>query len=336
MGAFGLNASILDAANLAWKLGLAAKGKAQLKTLLRTYGDERRAHAVRIIEVSGSYLRFVCGSSISLPNLRDVEGLAKQDKRTKSDADNKNNTRTNGEKYHTDGHDKATTDSTKHVVNGSNGAATELDQQKEALQFLAGFFKSHGQFLLGVDCAYPESVLSPAAGTLETIPAVNVKAGVRAPNPRVCFSATKTGYLYDKFAGPPRFHLVLFASSLAGRQVRTQVSLFLASLTDAKGFYRRYGGPQRFNLVVVVKMLPFEWENGTVHGQSLTSIKEALPEEAVVLFDDRAPDEDAHTTWGVNHNTGGLAVVRPDLWVSVTSSPSDIERISNFFEVFLL
>ncbi|KAJ3497717.1 hypothetical protein NLG97_g1691 [Lecanicillium saksenae] len=335
MGAFGLNASILDAANLAWKLGLAAKGQAQLKKLLRTYGEERRSHAVRIIEVSGSYLRFVCGSSISLPNLGDLEALAKQDRLTQMDAENKN-THTNGERYRADGHDDVTTDSTNDVVNGSNDTATEVDPEKEALQFLAGFFKSHGQFLLGVDCAYPESVLSPAAGTLQTIPAVNIKPGVRAPNPRVCFSATKTGYLYDMFAGPPRFHLVLFASSLAGRQVRTQVSAFLASLADTNGFYRRYGGPQRFNLVVVVKMLPFEWENGTVLGQSLAPIQAALPEEAVVVFDDRAPDEDAHTTWGVDHNIGGLAVVRPDLWVSVTSPPSGIESISKFFDSFLL
>ena len=75
MGAFGLNASILDAANLAWKLGLAARGKAKVDAILPTYNGERRQHAVRIIEVSGTYLRFICGSDLNVPDLRNVQAL---------------------------------------------------------------------------------------------------------------------------------------------------------------------------------------------------------------------------------------------------------------------
>ena len=66
MGAFGLNASIMDACNLAWKIGLCAKGAGRLDTLGQTYDAERRLHANAIIRVSGSYLRFVCNSTTPL------------------------------------------------------------------------------------------------------------------------------------------------------------------------------------------------------------------------------------------------------------------------------
>lgn len=350
MGAFGLNASILDAANLAWKLGLAAKGEAQLKTILKTYGDERRDHAVRIIEVSGTYLRFICGSSLSLPNLRNTAALDQQDKLAKDTA-NTNGAVTNGEPVSNgtivpvvngknqsngmNGKDQSNGVNGENQTNGVNNTA-QVDSQKKDLEFLANFFNSHGQFLLGVDCPYSESVLAPAESAQQTSRAIAVKNGVRAPNPRVCFSATKTGYLYDKFVGPPRFHLVLFVSSLAGQEIRKQLTYFLSAIADPKGFYHRFGGSDRFNIVVVAKVLPFEWENGTTEGQSIAEIQAALPKEATVVFDDRAPDEDAHTTWGVDHHTGGVAVVRPDLWVSITSRLDDTESLSKFFDGFLL
>lgn len=333
MGAFGLNASILDAANLAWKLGLAAKGEAQLKTILKTYGDERRDHAVRIIEVSGTYLRFICGSSLSLPNLRNTAALDQQDKLSKDTANTNGAVTDRGAV--SDGTSTPVVNGKNHT-NGFNGTAVEANSQKKDLEFLASFFKSHGQFLLGVDCPYSESVLAASESTQQKSRAIAVKNGVRAPNPRVCFSTTKTGYLYDKFVGPPRFHLVLFVSSLAGQEVRKQLGSFLSAISDPKGFYQQFGGSGRFNIVVVAKVLPFEWENGTTEGQSIADIQAALPEEANVVFDDRAPDEDAHTTWGVDHRTGGVAVVRPDLWVSATCRLDNTETLSQFFEGFLL
>lgn len=66
MGAFGLNASMMDSANLAWKLGLCARNLADLSALAATYDQERRQHAQQIIRISGSYLRFVCQSTIPL------------------------------------------------------------------------------------------------------------------------------------------------------------------------------------------------------------------------------------------------------------------------------
>lgn len=321
MGAFGLNASILDAANLSWKLGLVAKGHAKLIPLLATYSSERRKHAIRVIETSGTYLRFVCGSDLAVPNLRDVtllEERRKRDAEARNDADE------------AEPEEKPSPYETK--TSKTNG---ETEKGKvDDLEFLADFFKQNGQFLLGVDCPYDASVIAPEVPLdhYKRRP-IRVKNGVRAPNPRLCFSSNTTGYLYDKLAGPARFHLLLFGSSLEGAEVCRQVCLFLKYLSAPGCFYRRFGASARFNLVMIVKMLPFEWEDATGRRRE---IKSHLPVDSTVIFDDRAPGEDGHSTWGVDHHTGGVAVVRPDLWVSLSAMPCEVDRVSSFFEAFLM
>lgn len=246
MGPFGLNASIIDGANLAWKIGLAAQGRAKTDALVPTYSSERRQHAVKIIEVSGTYLRFVCGSDLHVPDLRNVEDL--------------NERMPNG----ADGYATNSTENEGRAVNGGNSngyltngrgengnlyedikstgkvASQKLKEsdREESLEFLSNFFKSNGSFLLGVDCAYGKSVIRPEPIESATRP-LSVKPGVRAPNPRVCFAAGNTGYLYDKFKiGPAaRFHIVVFGSSLCGRQIQNNLRSFADMLRALKGFY---------------------------------------------------------------------------------------------------
>jgi phenol 2-monooxygenase len=288
MGAFGLNASIMDAANLAWKLGLVARNKARFEALLPTYTAERRPHAVRIIKVSGRYLRFVCNADLSAS-----DSMPDELKPVSLDQE-------------------------------PTGESPEKD-----LQFLASFFKGNAPFLLGVDAPYDASVISPSLEKKEKQTALNVRNGVRAPNPRVCFSTAETGYLYDKLTGAATFHIVLFVSSLGG-PVRQALSHFAGALGPL-GFYRKYGGSSTFNIVVIVECVPFE-------------LDELLPQEgmeqlkkiASFVFDDRAPDENAHTTWGANRRNGGLAVIRPDLWVGITAPLAEVETLDKYFESFLL
>lgn len=291
MGAFGLNASIMDAANIAWKIGLVAQNKARLETLLPTYSVERRLHAVRIIKVSGRYLRFVCDADLDA--------------------------------------DASMPDELKPAILDpeSDGQSPQTD-----LDFLAGFFRAHGSFLLGVDAPYEPSVINghfAKSARQNGRRAVKVNNGVRAPNPRVCFSVAETGYLYDKMKDAAKFHLVLFASSIQGA-ARDAIRQFSAALGPT-GFYQRFGGSSIFNIIVVVECLPFELDELLPKEDVASLIK-----EATFLFDDRAPDENAHTTWGVDRATGGLAVVRPDLWVGMTTYLSDVQSVNDYFDAFLL
>ncbi|KUI69011.1 Phenol 2-monooxygenase [Cytospora mali] len=311
MGAFGLNASILDSANLAWKIGLVARNRAKLDTLLSTYSTERRSHAARIIETSGRYLRFVCGSDLAVVSNLGAPASSEDEEGFKA-----GNGESNGE--------------------GAPKSVPGSGTKEEDMQFLGNFFKENGQFLVGTDCAYGTSAVvspQPEPAKLHPRPPIKVRNGVRAPNPRVCFSDDKTGYLYDKLGGPPRFHIVLFVSTLQGREVLRQATCF------ARGFlphcYERFGGLQCFNLIAVVKCMPFELEARQRRGPASPDL-DPLWRAATVVFDDRAPDEDAHTTWGVNHATGGVAVIRPDLWVGMTASPAETDGITEYFESFLL
>ncbi|KAI0103344.1 FAD binding domain-containing protein [Nemania sp. FL0031] len=342
MGAFGLNASIIDAANLAWKLGLAAKGKARTDAILPTYNSERRGHAVRIIEVSGTYLRFVCGSDLHVPNLRDVEELNKRMPNGTNDSVT-NGTENGGHTVNGDGPNG-------HLANGQgvNGDSSEggksageaandkpNETNREAdLGFLANFFKSNGSFLLGMDCPYGNSVIRPEHIESTTRP-VSVKPGVRAPNPRICFAAGETGYLYDKFklGRGTQFHIVVFGSSLRGRQIQNNLRSFADMLRAPAGFYQRFGGASMFNIILVTKLMPFELE--TLPSKA-AEIVDLLRDEVEVVYDDRAPDEDAHTTYAANHAKGGVVVIRPDLWVGMTAFPDETDKIGDYFAGFLL
>lgn len=167
MGAFGLNASILDSANLAWKLGLVAKDRARLDVLLPTYSAERRSHAVRIIETSGRYLRFVCGSDLAV--VSDLGGPSTVANHVGSSEQNV--------PKETPGHEKPRTEGAS--ASESGAGTTEAD-----LAFLKNFFSENGQFLLGTDCAYDASaVVAPQPGQTKNL---SLRSPDHGPKRRAC------------------------------------------------------------------------------------------------------------------------------------------------------
>lgn len=316
MGAFGLNLSIIDSANLAWKIGLCAKGHASIASLMPTYDSERRLHANNVLEVSGTYLRFVSAVDLGVVNLKD-KGKPLGDEELEEMEEGENRTL---------------------LTPDSNNASPDQAEQRG---YLLDYFRKHGMFLLCLDAAYGRSVLNPPpkerASSKSFPPSLvplTVKNGVRAPNPRVCFDANNTGYLYDKLAGQPRFHLVVFGSDLLG-PVRRHLAAFARELVNPKGFYRRFGGSERFNLVLVAKGIPFEVNDRMEPSATIENIG-PLAGAATVLYDDRPPDEDAHSTYGVNHSTGAIAVVRPDLWMGMGLAISETDEIDKYFTQFLI
>jgi len=293
MGAFGLNASILDASNLAWKLGFCANNQASIPKLLPTYENERRRHAVRIIETSGVYLRFVCNSTLPSVNLKGVG-----------------------------------TDPREDELNKPEKPDPAAGEENEDLAFLKRFYAQNGPFLLGVDAAYGNNVLNPPRPT-GPHPVV-VKNGVRAPNPRVCFSQTKTGYLYDALAGPSKMNIIVWGSDLQG-PIRRHLVAFAKALTDPTSFYNRFGAAERFNIVLVIKDTPLEAAPKLAKGSDLAPFM-----IGTILYDDRAPDEDAHTCYGVDHAKGAAVVVRPDMWTGISVFPNQVDKLTEYFAGFLV
>ena len=316
MGAFGLNASILDAANISWKLGMCVKLQARMDKLLLTSDRERRLHAASIIDISGKYLRFVCNSRLPIAQVYDLGadlGLDKSDPRV------------NTVKQHTEKEEPAQ----------KNGNFASRD---EAKAFVGAFFTQHGQFLLGVDAAYGHTCLNPPTAVFNgdaddsTSASTMVRNGVRAPNPRVCLNLDRTGYLYDVLQGAGRFHLVVFGSSLRGA-ARQKLLKFARTLTkeNPQSFYWRFGGSVLFNTVLVAKGTPFEIDEQLAESSDLRVFRQM----ATVLADDRAPDEDAHSTWGVDHRQGAVVLIRPDLWVGISVMLDDTDRLGDYLGGFL-
>lgn len=291
MGAFGLNSSIYDAFNLGWKLGLSVQNFAK-PALLSTYDEERRLFANRVIRCSGAYLRFICNSSLPLARLR---GLTE---------------------------DMETYEEDLPALNGSKQADRE---------FLTAFFERNAKFLLGVECPIVPSMICPPSSETEEQRPTTVLNGARAPNPRVCFDADLTSYLYDKMTGASKFHVIIFGSDLRG-PVRERIAAFAKQTLGPQGFFDRFGGSQRFNLVLVVKALPYEIEDLIRGNDGL----ESLRDKATMVYDDRAPDEDAHYWYGANHARGGVVVVRPDLWVGTSVWPEHSSRLDAYFGAFLI
>ncbi|KAF2004770.1 FAD binding domain-containing protein [Amniculicola lignicola CBS 123094] len=300
LGAFGLNSSIYDASNLGWKLGLSIRKAARPDILLPTYDKERRLFANRVIRCSGAYLRFVCNLKTPLANLRGLgEDLEQHEERT-----------------------------------------PELDGTSDAdKQWLASFFGRNAMFIIGMETpVIPSTICDVPAGSLPTSAPplmlssqpTSVAHGNRAPNPRLCFSAQHTSYLYESMKGVDRFHILLFGSDLRG-PVRDRLAKFSQTALAPTGFFHRFGGAKRFNLVLVVKALPYE-RDALLAGDDL----QGLSENATVLFDDRVPDEDAHYWYGINHARGAAVVVRPDLWVGTSAWPEDVTVLDDYFGGFLI
>lgn len=207
-----------DASNLAWKLGLSARGLAHPSAILPSYDIERRLFANRVIRTSGAYLRFICGTDIPLAPLK---GRSEDEPET----------------YMED--------------------LPQLDGTREGdLKWCGRFFAKNAMFLLGVDVPQTTSTICPLMDDKTTRP-ISVINGGRAPSPRVCFEESRTGYLYDAMVGASRFHLLIFGSDLQG-PVRERVAAFSQQVLGPAGFYTRYGGSEMFNVILLLKALPDE------------------------------------------------------------------------------
>jgi phenol 2-monooxygenase len=198
-------------------------------------------------------------------------------------------------------------------------------------KFLGAFFKRNAIFLMGM--VFP-IVLSPITSTRSTENIqhpTTVNNGARAPNPRVCFDVGVTSYLYDKMLGSSRFHILVFGSDLQG-PVREELKRFSQQHFGPHGVFQRFGGSELFNVILITKVLPHELNDLLLNDVDMA----AYQTSAIVVFDDRAPDEDAHCWYGINHARGSVVVVRPDLVVGTSIWPGQLSSLAGYFGGFLI
>ncbi|KAL4925216.1 FAD binding domain-containing protein [Aspergillus undulatus] len=201
-------------------------------------------------------------------------------------------------------------------------------------QFMGAFYRRHGNFLMGLEWPIIESAICPPDVPKEDRP-LSLRHGVRAPNPRVCLETNYSAYLYDKMTGVQRFHLLVFASDLQG-PIRERLAIFSKTVFRSDGLFARYGGLNRINVVILTKSSPYEANRLLGPRNGREDDLRGLREHATVLYDDRAPDDDAHSWYGVNHARGAVVAVRPDLTVGVSVWPEDVDSLEDYFGGFLV
>ena len=198
------------------------------------------------------------------------------------------------------------------------------------LMWCDAHFRQQSMFILGLEVPDVASEICPTKKEYGKRRPITVESGRRAPNPRICSDEATTGYLYDSMVGIERFHILIFGSDLQG-PVRERIGRFSQQALGTQGFFATYGGTKMFNILLILKALPFE-KDQLLHGDELRNLRDY----ATVIYDDRAPDEDAGYWYGVNHARGAVVAVRPDLCVGTSCWPEEDSILSSYFEGFLL
>ena len=223
------------------------------------------------------------------------------------------------------------------VRNPGDVLATDMDNMpasdgtKESdLVWCDAHFSQQSMFILGLEVPNVASELCPPQKEYGTRRPITVESGRRAPNPRIGSDEGTTGYLYDTMMGVKRFHILIFGSDLRG-PVRERIARFSQQALGPEGFFTKHGGAKMFNVLLILKALPFE-KDQLLHGDELRNLRNS----ATVVYDDRAPDEDAAYWYGINHARGAVVAVRPDLVVGTSCWPEEDSILGRYFESFLL
>lgn len=217
-----------------------------------------------------------------------------------------------------------------------DGSETDAEPEIEApaapgedphVAFFKRFADENARFLIGLDVDYAANVVNRAAD-----PAVSgVRAGYRAPDPRVALSRARSGRLYDAFGRLDQFTLVVFASNLGGA-LAPRLRALDAYLASPKSFYRGAASGDLFKLVVVARATPTE-ADARIAGFPF------LAAHAQLVYDDQLPPGifggDAHSIYGVDHARGAVVVVRPDTWVGTAVTVDGVSSLEAYFSSFL-
>ncbi|KAL9621629.1 MAG: hypothetical protein Q9204_008103, partial [Flavoplaca sp. TL-2023a] len=170
------------------------------------------------------------------------------------------------------------------------------------------------QFILGVDAPYDSSAISPASSSSKGV-AIGPHNGVRAPNPRLCFFARSTGYLYNALVVADIIHLVIFASDPRG-PMQEALARLSSELESPQAFFHTYGARSHFNSVFLCKDFPSEVGLILDIDEQLAGLKQYC----TILYDERAPDQDAHSSYKVSHARGAVIVVATQIALDPSGS----------------
>ncbi|KAK4232407.1 putative monooxygenase [Podospora fimiseda] len=310
----GMNVSMQDSYNLAWKVGLVAKGICK-PSILSSYQSERRRVAKDLIEFDHKFARLFSGRPAS--DVMDAEGVSMEEFK---DAFLKGNLFASG----------------LSVNYGPSNLVVKPGNPAEQ-----GDGSTRSSLLEGTPHNLTEEEFAKKQALASGLP-----VGMRFNSFKVLNQAcARPWHLQERLKLDGRFRIVLFAGNILAPEQKQRVQTFCDKLDAPTSFLRR-ATPKDDKIDSVVEILTIHSAKRT-ETELLRDFPEILhPFDAhngwdynKVFVDDVSYHEgfgDAHTNYGVNKERGCVVAVRPDQYVGWIGELEDFEQLTNYFEGCLL
>ncbi|KAK4661051.1 hypothetical protein QC762_124420 [Podospora pseudocomata] len=310
----GMNVSMQDSFNLAWKVGLIAKGICHPR-ILDTYQSERRRVAQDLIEFDHKFSRLFSGRPAK--DVMDAEGVSMAEFK---DAFLKGNLFASG----------LSVDYGPSSLVVKSGDPGELGDRSVRSRNLEGVRR--------ITVEEFEVKQSLAKG---------LPVGMRFNSFKVLNQAcARPWHFQERLKADGRFRIVLFAGDILDQAQKQRVEVFCDKLSSSNGFMRR-ATPEGAKIDSVIEVL-------TIHSakRTETELLRDFPDILhpfdphtgwdynKVFVDDESYHEgfgNAYKNYGVDKEKGCVVAVRPDQYVGWVGELEDFEQLQEYFEgIFLV
>ncbi|KAK4180901.1 putative monooxygenase [Triangularia setosa] len=309
----GMNVSMQDSFNLAWKVGLVAKGVCHPR-ILDTYQSERRRVAQDLIEFDHKFSRLFSGRPAK--DVMDAEGVSMAEFK---DAFLKGNLFASG----------LSVDYGPSCLVVKNGDPGELGDRSNRSRELEGVHK----------------ITEEAFNAKQSL-AKGLPVGMRVNSFKVLSqSCARPWHFQERLKADGRFRVVLFAGNILNRNQKLRVQAFCDRLSSPVGFLRR-ATPEGARIDSVIEVLTIHSAKRT-ETELLRDFSDILHpfdprtgwDYNKVFVDDESYHEgfgDAYSNYGVDKERGCVVAVRPDQYVGWIGELEDFEQLQEYFEGILV
>ncbi|KAK4163150.1 putative monooxygenase [Cladorrhinum sp. PSN259] len=310
----GMNVSMQDSYNLAWKIGLVARGICK-PSILSTYQSERRRVAQDLIDFDHKFSRLFSGRPAK--DVMDAEGVSMEEFK---DAFLKGNLFASG----------LIVNYGPSVLVVKPGDPAEQGDGSEKSRLLEGT---------------PHNITEEEFAKKQAL-AAGLPVGMRFNSFKVLNQADARPWHFQerlKFDG--RFRVVLFAGNVLAPEQKSRLEKFCEKLDAPESFLRKVT-PKEDKIDSVVEVL-------TIHSakRTETELLRDFPDilhpfdaskgwnYSKVFVDDVSYHEgfgDAYKNYGVDKERGCVVAVRPDQHVGWIGNLEDFEELDKYFEGFMV
>ncbi|KAH7152883.1 FAD binding domain-containing protein [Dactylonectria macrodidyma] len=206
-------------------------------------------------------------------------------------------------------------------------------------------FKDHfvkaGRYTAGQGVSYNESLL--VASTVEQSVATGIVVGMRFPSAQVVrFCDARAMQLVRALPADSRWHIVVFSGDILDQDAATRLDKLSKELSSV---VRKFTPSDGDSDSIIQSLLVLASKRTEVEQEQVPDLFTPISGKwgskclQKVFVDDESYNSGhghAYKAYGIDPKHGGLVVVRPDHYVAMVTSLQEIDRVSAFFDNFLL